>query len=45
MIPLEHGDRVVAVTNFRDYVLVVTERGVIFKLTHDDTYQLFVTKL
>lgn len=31
-IPLRDGDRVVAAFQFRDYVLVITETGMVFKI-------------
>lgn len=30
------GDKVATATTFRDYVLIVTERGYIFKIYHKD---------
>lgn len=31
-IDLKPGERVVSITTFRDYVLIVTDRGTIYKL-------------
>ena len=30
-------DKIVAAVNYRDYVLVFTEYGIVYKISHDDT--------
>ena len=35
-IELAPGDEVISTTQFRDFVLVITRRGVVYKITYDE---------
>ncbi len=35
-VSLRPGEVIVSMTNFRDYILIITDRGTIYKIIHEE---------